>query len=161
MKKILTFAAATILLAGCINYKNENDLSNEITSTNIDIGMGGVGVFTGINSTSIPGFYNSDSSEPATEVTTLYSSPNTLMSSQVAAGNCFYIASDSVDEPTLGPHPYESEAVTAAGAPFDSLLSGIRCDDVAPSGTYSATVNISFIAGGKNYSSIQSLSFTK
>ncbi|QIV94242.1 hypothetical protein [Allofrancisella frigidaquae] len=137
--------SSVVILAGCTNPSDNNDalLQNSLLKS----AAGQVYQFVSISNTAIPGFENSSSGSPYTQVTVTYSGG----AEAARAAKCSLLAAD-LSTITSG--------LTATTVSFDtggdSALGGLDCG-AANQGNYSADITISFIAGGVSYTATTTL----
>jgi len=127
MKKTLTLTVATILLAGCIDYKNDsNNLDDKIT---IDISEG-VNFPVFVVPTSIP------------------STQAIAYNFNLINGSCASVTAISSDGSTVVPAPVSGDTYKADDFAGTGIANGILGFGLCSSGT---VINVSF-NGGKTFS---------
>ena len=148
-KKILgmAFLASTAMLTSCMDPEqnsNEAVLQNALTTDN----GGAIYLeYLGINQSSVPEFENGSGANP-TQVTVTFSGGATAA---IAVGCELYaLNSSSPISPNLSATGV-AEDLTGQGVKFDTLFGILACGTVTGGQTFSADIQISFTAGGKNY----------
>jgi len=155
-KKILGLSVlvGSAMLAGCIDPSKDNSsvLQNALKFSTSNT----ISEYVGIIETDIPSFENSAGNNP-TDVTVTFSG------GAEAARTAGCLLQDAADQNITTGVTSTSQSLSVSvdpGRPYDSMLGGLYCNN-ASVGTYTADIQISFTAGGKNYSAKTTLTATK
>ena len=156
-RKLLFLVVCSAALASCIDPSSDKDV---LLQNVLKFGLPYIGATAvGIDSSSIQGFQNASDASP-TQVTVTYT-PDVALAPLIVANDCQLLDSNTnIMSAGITTATADSQDISWASLPFNSLLGTFRCGSGINSGTYSTEVAISFTIAGETYHANTALSLT-